>query len=64
MYNSTMGVVDVMSVATVNPNKVQDLLQAIAMGPVVVSVDSSSTVFAQYTSGIMNAQSCGTDVNL
>jgi len=49
--------------AYTTPNSNADLLTAAAQGPVSVSVEADQDVFQYYTSGVLNDDTCGTDLD-
>jgi C1A family cysteine protease len=63
-YNSSLGVVSVSSYTSVTANSSSALKTAVALGPVAVAIDASSTtIFKSYSSGVISSTLCGTDVD-
>jgi len=57
------GPVSVKSVHHVKSYKEDQLMAAIALGPTSVTIDSSQTLFHQYTGGVINDEACGTKLD-
>ena len=66
-FNSSLGKVNVKTTNNVKfpilKGKVAALKAAIAQGPTSVTVEADTTVFQQYTSGILNSSACGTQLD-
>ena len=62
-FSSASGKVAVKTVATVTAKSAAQLKAAIATGPTSVTVEADTTVFQQYTSGVMNSAACGTNLD-
>ena len=62
-YDSASGKVNVKSVATVRARSAAQLMAAIATGPTSVTVEADTSVFQQYTSGVLNSAACGTNLD-
>jgi C1A family cysteine protease len=61
--NKFKGKVNATSFVRVPPASVSQLKTAIAVTPVTVLVEATSSEFRHYTSGIIDSKNCGTQVN-
>jgi len=55
--------VDVSQIHTVTPSSAAQLLAAIDIGPVSVTVEADTSTFQYYTSGVVNSSACGTTLD-
>jgi len=62
-FNASLGKVKVERVNTVPSNSVEQLKAAIASGPVSVTVQADTSVFQMYSSGILDSEECGTNLD-
>lgn len=62
-YDSSKGKVKVTTYAAVKANSVDQLMAAIAQGPVSVAIEADKMVFQFYSGGIFNNSKCGTNLD-
>ena len=62
-FAAASGKVNVNTIANVTPSSVAQLKAAIAQGPTSVTVEADTSVFQQYTGGVLNSAACGTNLD-
>ena len=62
-YDKTKGKVGIKTYTNVPANSVEQLKAAIDKQPVAVTIEADKTVFQQYTSGILDSELCGTNLD-
>lgn len=61
--SSYTGQVNVESYDNVKANSVAQLKAAVALAPTSVTIEADTLVFQQYTGGVLNSKSCGTNLD-
>jgi len=62
-YDSSKGKVEVTTFANVQADSVDQLLAAIALGPVSVAIEADTMAFQFYSGGVFNNAKCGTNLD-
>lgn len=62
-YDKSLGIAMVKQFVDVAPNNPAQLKAAIAQGPVAVAIEADTFVFQFYSGGILNDESCGTNLD-